>query len=260
MMSNNKKQRSMILSVVLMTSLIFILLLGGWHLAESGFKDIVPIENVEIESTYENVSLNDLREKVVSVLEGGYFSVDLEIIRSALLEMPWVEDASIRRHWPSGLHIKVIEKQAIAYWSDGAFLSNRGEIFTPLPMKHDKLLPKLSGPEGSHNKVLGFLMKISDDFNEMGVEVKKLTLDERRAWSLTIANAEIKDDVEVKFGREDTDNRLDRFVRVFSKNAALDMNTLAVIDMRYPNGFAVRKKNKDEKISVFNKAVLTREV
>lgn len=250
---SNRKQRSIVLPVVLMTSLLFMLMFSGWHLAESGFKDIVPIENVEIEGAYENISLNNLRGKVVSVLEGGYFTVDLEVVRNALLELPWVEDASVRRQWPAGLHIKVIEKQAVAYWGDDAMLSNRGELFTPLVIEKNKALPKLRGPEGMHKKVWNFLMQAINEFNEIGLEINQLALDERRAWTLVIANRGIAQEVVVKLGREDTVNRLDRFVRVFSDNTTLDVNNIAVIDMRYPNGFAMRKKNKDVKLSVFKK-------
>ena len=134
-MGKAKQQKSIILPVILITSVMFALMFVGWRLADSGFQDIVPIENVEIESAYENVSLIDLRTKIVSVLEGGYFTVDLEVIRQALLELPWVEDASIRMQWPSGLHIKVIEKKAIAYWGKDAVLSDRGQVFKPDSVK-----------------------------------------------------------------------------------------------------------------------------
>lgn len=260
MMSKARQRKSIILPVVFITSIMFALMFIGWHLAESGFKDIVPIENVEIESAYENVSLIAIREKVVSVLEGGYFTVDLEVIRLALLELPWVEDASIRRQWPSGLHIKVIEKQAVAYWGENAFLSDRGEVFTPSTIEHNKAMPKLNGPEGLHNKVWGFLSEVSENFDKMGFEIKRLALDERRAWTLTIANKEIMDDVIIKLGREDTVSRLSRFINVFSNNIAIDMSTIVVIDMRYPNGFAMRKKNTEEKISAFNNSGLVRGV
>jgi cell division protein FtsQ len=253
-MMSNEKKRSIVLPVVFMTSLLFILMFSGWHLAESGFKDIVPIENVEIEGFYENISLNDLRDKVVSVLEGGYFTVDLEVVRNALLDLPWVEDASVRRQWPAGLHIKVIEKQAVAYWGENTMLSNRGELFTPLMIVKNKPLPKLHGPEGLHKKVWDFLMEANNGFNEIGLEINRLALDERRAWTLVIANRGITQEVVVRLGREDTANRLDRFVRVFADDTILDLNDIAVIDMRYPNGFAMRKKNKDVKLSAFKQA------
>jgi len=259
-MMKNKKQRSIVLPVLFMTSLFFVLIFTGWQLAESGFKDVVPIENVEIEGAYENISLNDLRSKVVSVLEGGYFTVDLAVVKNALLELPWVEDASVRRKWPAGLYIKVIEKQAVAYWGDVAMLSNRGEVFTPMTIDKNKVLPKLRGPEGLHKKVWKFLVAANDNFNKAGLKINQLALDERRAWTLVIVNEEVTQEIVVKLGREDTVNRLDRFVRVFSGNAPLNLNNIAVIDMRYPNGFSLRKKNKDVKLSAVRKAGIVLEV
>ena len=259
-MMNNKKQRSIVLPVVFMTSLMFVLMFSGWRLAKTGFEDIVPIENVEIEGVYENVSLNNLREKVTSVLDGGYFTVDLENVQNALLELPWVEDASIRRQWPAGLHIKVVEKQAVAYWGNNALLSSRGEVFTPLMVERNKVLPKLHGPEGLHEKIWSFLMQANHDFNEIGMEIKQLALDDRRAWTLTVSKKEAEQDTVIKLGREDAVARLDRFVRVFSNDSILNLHNIAVIDMRYPNGFAVRNKNKNMKVSAFKKAGLVQGV
>lgn len=260
MMSNNKKQRSIIFPIVFMTSVMFVLLFSGWQLAKSGFKDIVPVENVEIESSYENISLNDLKQKVVSVLEGGYFTVDLEVIRGALLEMPWVEDASIRRQWPSGLYIRVIEKQPVAYWGAKEFLSSRGELFMPSTISNDRQLPKLSGPEGLQLKVWEFMAQVSKDFDKMGFEVKRLVLDERRSWTFAIVSKEITDEVIVKLGRDDTANRLNRFIQVFNNNKAIDLNAIAVIDLRYPNGFSLRNKKMDAEVMACKKAEYVREV
>lgn len=260
MMSNKKNRRSIILPVALMTSVMFVLLFSGWHLAKSGFKDIVPIENVEIESSYENISLHDIKQKVVSVLEGGYFTVDLEIIRNALLGMPWVENASIRRQWPSGLYIKVIEKQAVAYWGADELLSSRGEVFAPITIQRDMSLPKLSGPEGLQNKVWEFLAEIGENFEGMGFEVKRLVFDERRSWTMAIASEEMTDEIIVKLGREDTASRLNRFVRVFSNDTAVNMSVIAVIDLRYPNGFSLLNKKRDTSEMAYKKAEFVQEV
>ena len=115
MMNKNNKQQSILVPVIFITIIMLMLIMAGWRLAERNFEDIVPIENVEIEGAFENLPLSDVRRTVTDVLDGGYFTVDLSAIRNALLDLPWVEDASIRRQWPSGLYIKVIEKSAVAY-------------------------------------------------------------------------------------------------------------------------------------------------
>lgn len=237
------KQGSFMLPMVMMTALVFILLIAGWQLAESDFENIVPIENVEIEGRFENLSLSDMQSKVITVLDGGYFTINLNEIRQSLLELPWVEDASIRRQWPSGLHIKVIEKQAVANWGEGMLLSHRGVLFKPVEHTPDPALPMLEGPEKLHTVVWSFYQKLDQKFKGMQLHVNQVKLDQRRAWSLYVQSQNVADMIEIKLGREDVENRLARFVNAFSNQSKLVLNDVRVIDLRYPNGFAMRKNN-----------------
>lgn len=243
---------------LIMTTFAFALLLAGWQLAEQfsapGFNDVLPIEKVEIEGEFKNISHDDFRDQVVAVIDGGFVSLDLDAMRTALMGLPWVEDVSIRRQWPSSLQIKVTEKRAVAYWNDNAMISDRGDVFRPEIISQQLPLPKLNGPEGLHNKVWMFLAAINKDFSAMGFEVVDLNLDERRAWSLHFLPENRAEKIEVKLGRDHADNRLVRFVRVFSKMDKFDLKNIAVIDLRYPNGFAVKIKN-----NVAARQVLVRE-
>lgn len=243
-MNNKNKPQSIVLPVMFVSLVMLLLLAAGWQLAESNFENIAPIEKVEIEGAFENLALPEVRQTVTSVLDGGYFTVNLHVIRQALLNLPWVEDASIRRQWPGGLHIKVIEKQAVAFWGDKSLLSNKGVLFSPASIDASQALAKLDGPEGQHKKVWGFLAGIRKDFEAMGLEVEQLVLDERRAWSMKISGRNFSGPVEVKLGRTDSAEHLARFVRVFSDNKILATDSVDVIDMRYPNGFAMRMRNK----------------
>ena len=77
-------------------------------------------------------------------------------------------------------------------------------------------------------------------------EIVRLDLDERRAWQLVVVTDEeesLKTDmnmINVKLGRFETEKRLQRFVRILP--ALIDESGIKVIDMRYPNGFAVQVK------------------
>lgn len=257
--NKNKKQQSILLPVMFVMTVMLLLLLAGWQLAESDFEDIVPIENVEIEGSFENLSLSDVRQTITGVLDGGYFTVNLKVVRNALLELPWVEDASIRRQWPSGLHIKVIEKNAVAYWGDNSMLSSKGALFSPQPIDVNRPLPRLYGPDGQHAKVWGFLTRISADFAPMNIDITQLLLDERRAWNIKMSGYDFSGSVEVKLGRGDTTSRLQRLVRVLSDKRTLDVSGIDVIDMRYPNGFAMHSRNK-ETGAMLNKLEILREV
>jgi cell division septal protein FtsQ len=51
--------------------------------------------------------------------------------------------------------------------------------------------------------------------------------------------------LEVRLGRTDLAHRVDRFVRVFSMRSAPELAHSAYLDLRYPNGFAMRMKQDD---------------
>ncbi|MDH3342135.1 MAG: cell division protein FtsQ/DivIB, partial [Gammaproteobacteria bacterium] len=215
-------------------SAVIVLLMLAWQWNEFDFNTVSPIKKVEIEGELENISRDIFREKVIAVIDGGYFSLDLDLMRSNLMTMPWVDDVSVRRQWPSSLYIRVTEKQPVAYWNDDAMISDRGDVFKPevIAQQHD--LPRLSGPDGLHKKMWRFLVAINKDFSSMGFEVLNLSLDDRRAWSFNFSSEKIIDEIEVKLGRDHAEERLARFVRVFSNRDKFDLKNTAVIDLRYP--------------------------
>jgi len=230
---------------LIIAPVVVAMLAGVWKLTEYDFSKIAPIEKVEIEGEFENISRGSFRKKVIAEINGGYFSQDLDAMRIALMDLPWVDDVSVRRQWPSGLHIKVTENQAIAYWNDDAMISDRGDVFKPEVINQQLALPKLNGPNGLHNKMWRFLLTINKDFSAMGFKVVDLNLDDRRAWSFHFSSQNVIDEIEVKLGRDHTQDRLVRFVRVFSNVDKFNLKETAVIDLRYPNGFAMKIKNNN---------------
>ena len=198
----------------------------------------LPIENIAIEGKFENLVQGEVENTVKSVLHGGYFTVDINGIQQALMRLPWVEEVSIRRQWPAGLNISVIEKQAIAYWGKDRLLSSKGELFLPDSVNHESTMPYLDGPDNLHKSVWVFLQETNQKVKNLDVVVKRLVLDKRRSWEMQLSN-----NVVIRLGREDTDNRLQRFIKVFNLGNAPKMQHIESIDLRYPNGFAMRMKN-----------------
>jgi cell division protein FtsQ len=231
------RYRRWVLPVILVA-----LAVSAWQLVERAPAEVMPIRHVEIEGSFVQLSRQDIQQQLGPVLTGDYFTADIELVRQALLTMPWVQDASIRRQWPSTLRIKVIERRAVAYWSDDALLSDRGELFRPETIDREMPMPVISGPEGLHHKVWAFLVKLHTDLSALGLSVNELALDERRSWSMLLSNG-----VELRLGRNDTERRIQRFVKVFSMQNAPNIDDIEYIDLRYPNGFAMKSKTSNEK-------------
>jgi cell division protein FtsQ len=59
-------------------------------------------------------------------------------------------------------------------------------------------------------------------------------LDERGAWELRLG-----DGLQVRLGRQDVHERLERFIRLASPMVAKRVGEISYVDMRYTNGFSV---------------------
>jgi len=146
-----------------------------------------------------------------------------------------VEMVTVRRVWPDTLKLRVVEQRAAARWGDKAVLNRQGLVFTPDAASIPKRLPQLSGPEELRRRVLEMYIAMTGTLAPIGRRVEQLQLDNRRAWLLKLDNG-----VELKLGRDEAIERLQRFVRVYPTVFAEREAELNAVDLRYSNGFAVR--------------------
>lgn len=212
---------------------------------------ILPVNSVQVQGELKFLDRDQISSLVRSNISGGYFTVDLRHVREILLQEPWVSEVALRRQWPAGINVYINEKTPVAYWNDEAYVSKKGDVFKPARVDNSLNLPELSGPEGQHRNVWKFMNVLYQEIAALKYEIKQLQLDNRRAWQLKIAsinrvNTEIansENNINVRLGRFDTDKRMQRFIRILPA-LATEMNDqgkkINVIDMRYPNGFAVQ--------------------
>lgn len=220
---------------------------GAWLVSTNWQQSVVPLEQVHIEGRFQHLSPAQLQRSIQPQLLGGYFSIDLEAVRDALLQLPWVQDVSVRRQWPSGLLISVQEKTAVAYWNDDALLSSEGEVFRPAQIDRELSLPALEGPEGMQQSVWQFMNRLYASFAGLNQQVDRLVLDRRHAWQIHLANGTL-----IRLGRNQAERRLQRFLKVFAMPNAPDLGEAVVVDMRYPNGFAMLGRSASNNTSLYN--------
>src|SRR5204863_8632011 len=111
-----------------------------------------------------------------------------------------------------------------------------GELFHG---QGDAALPLLAGPPGSAAEVASRYAEFRKQLVPLGLELKSVLLSPRYAWQLQLSNG-----LTVQLGR---DREKDRAVERFARFAAVYPHTLAklerrldYVDLRYPNGFALR--------------------
>jgi cell division protein FtsQ len=101
-------------------------------------------------------------------------------------------------------------------------------------------LLRLSGPDGSADDVLRRAHEWAPDLARAGLELKALTLNDRRAWYAVVARVQSGEVFSVALGREGVAQRFDRFVKAYRSLPTEKTARIDHIDARYPNGIALR--------------------
>lgn len=219
-----------------------LLVYGGvsWVAAQPWFA----LRHIEVKTPVAHVTEAQIRLVAERRVRGTFFTVDLVSVRDSLEKLPWVREARVERRWPDTLVVSLVEHVPLARWNDDALISDRGDLFVAAVVTP---LPRLSGPEGSHLEVVEAYRRHQAALATIGMTIDELRLSPRRAWRLRLDN-----DMQLALGREQSDVRLARFVALYprmfgapaagdaAQTAQLAANTPVTVDLRYPDGFAVR--------------------
>ena len=223
-----RRAAQMLLLIVLMVSSI-------WCVTWLQNPTNMPLRTVRIEGELRKLTIAQLQAAVSTTARGGFFTVDADAVRRAAESLPWVESATVRRVWPDTLKLRVVEQRAAARWGEQAVLNRQGQLFTPEAASIPQRLPQLNGPDELRRRVMEMYIAMTGTLAPIGRRVTELHLDNRRTWRLRLDTG-----AELKLGRDDTIERLQRFVRVYPTVFATREAELKTVDLRYSNGFAVR--------------------
>lgn len=202
----------------------------------------LPVNQVVFLEPLANTRRGEIEQVLPSALRGNFFSLDLETVRIALEQLPWVRRVHVRRIWPGRLEVSVEEHQPLARWGEGngELVNSHGEVFSALMAKEDMdRLPLLVGPTGTAHAVLTRYAALVEAFSTIGETPVALVLSPRLAWQAKLGNG-----MRLEMGREHQkaplEERVKRFVEVYPETVASLETVPAVVDLRYPNGFAMK--------------------
>lgn len=201
---------------------------------------LFPLREAVVVSELHEVQRKDIERALSGLLRGNFFSVNLDSLRVSLEKLPWVRHAELRRQWPSRLEIVIEEHRPAAYWGEGGgqLVNDFGEVFTA-SYGDEADLPQLSGPPGTAAEALRRYAEFVERLAPTGHRPVAVNLSARLAWQIRL-----DDGMLIELGREQTKApigmRLERFVENYSLLADGRRPSPAAVDMRYPNGFALR--------------------
>jgi cell division protein FtsQ len=169
---------------------------------------------------------------IAGELRGTFFTLDLEQARAAFEKLPWVRRAQVRRAWPDRLDVTVEEHVALARWHDVGLVNTHGEVFQAAS---SAALPVFVGPPDAAAEMAAHYGQFRASLAAIGRSPAELRLSGRRAWQIRLDDGRL-----LELGRQDVVARLERFVGVYPRIAAQLPDVRHRVDLRYPNGFAVR--------------------
>lgn len=194
---------------------------------------LFPLKEIKVESHLQHVTQEQVRLIVSRYLKGNFFTVNLEKTREAFQKLPWARNVSVKRRWPNSLEISIEEHQALARWGNVALVNTHGELFTAAS---DAELPTFYGPGDAVSNMAQAYTNYQEMLSGKQQKVNELILSPRGSWQLATEGG-----LTIALGREGMQQRLQRFLQVYDKTAASVGGKLTYVDLRYPNGFAVRR-------------------
>jgi len=217
---------------------------------------LFPLKDVVVRGELKNAS----REEITSALDGiggNFFAAELAEVRGRLEQVAWVRRVDARRVWPDRIEVRLEEHVAFARWRQVAgdpqsrgLVNDQGEPFAaPLEAAAQEGLPQFAGPAGSEGEVARRYRRFVELLAPLNMKPERVVLTPRHAWQLRVAGAQ-GGGLDLELGRdgaEPVEQRLARFVAAYPETIGR-LRTAAQgsdasrrhVDLRYPNGFALR--------------------
>ncbi len=189
------------------------------------------LQAVQLSAAPRQVDIAQIEAVIRHDLRGNFFTVDMESTRHAFEQLPWVRKVSVRRQFPWRLEVELEEHLALARWNDTDLVNTHGEVFEA---ETDQVLPGFIGQAEHAAEVTQMYGVFAAQLAPLKREIAQISLSPRRAWQLRLDNGMV-----LKLGREQSQQRLARFVAVYSYSLAPLVSTVSYVDLRYRNGFAV---------------------
>jgi cell division protein FtsQ len=219
------------------------LLLGavavGAYWAQQKLRDpsLLPVQSVVLDGDFLHTERDELQRVIARAIRGGYFTLDVREIQSAVRELPWVAGATVRRVWPDTLVVSVMEHQPYARWGENRLISDEGVVFAPATIEPFTGLAQLAGDDGQAKEVLRQYRYVSKSVERLA-RVDRMNRNQRGGWTFWLDNGP-----RIELGNEEVPRRLVR-VTHFLERLGEQAASVEAIDARYSGGVAVKVKEQ----------------
>ncbi len=218
--------------------LLLVLLLVGFLLYSTiswmWDEERLPLSKIVLQGDLHYVTALDV-QRAFGKLDhiGTFMSEDINQLQASAQSIPWVSHASIRKQWPDTIKVFLTEYKVEAIWNGNSLVDDKGIVFNGDIGQVNEEHVKLYGPDGSAPEVLNIWKEYSPKFQQIGLNISSLVLNERRAWQIILDNG-----IRLELGKESLEERINRFFLLYKK-LGNDAERVSYIDLRYDTGAAV---------------------
>ena len=203
----------------------------------------LPIKYVRTEGVFQYLSKEDIKTALEPLVNTGFLEADMQAIHQVVSALPWVDTVAVKRFWPDTIDIKVTEKKPYARWGKNSLITEQGVIFTPKTIDLHQHLIIITAPEQRRMDVLEIMKGIKTALADESIELAEFTINNRWSWDIKLTNG-----LEILLGREEQLKKLQRFLKTLPLLGKQQVAAMAVVDLRYPNGYAVTWKTEAQAI------------
>ncbi len=230
------------INFLLGTIVVLIVSWQGWQEVKAQGADWLPVRYVRIEGVFQFIAKNKIKQVLKGQVNNGLYNADIQQIQTSVNQLPWVENVRVKRVWPDALDIKIVEQTPVVRWGATGLLNEKAELFIPDNINEFSRLPLLKGPDGNEKKFLEIMKGLTIALSDQEMRLVEFSVNNRRAWNIKLNNG-----LELILGRNEPLDKFQRFLKSFTLIGEEQVAKVAVVDLRYPNGYALTwKQGKDE--------------
>lgn len=228
--------------LVTLLLLIGVIWIYGYKIKEYG-NEAIPIKYVRTEGVFQYIGKDEIKTVLLPLVKTGILAADMQAIHGAVVKLPWVDTVSVKRVWPDAIDIRIKEKKPYARWGRNSLINEQGVIFTPNNVDQFQSLTLLTGPEKQQVKALEIMKGVKTALADQSMEMAEFDINNRWSWKIKLATG-----MEILLGRDDQLSKLQRFLKTLALLGEERVNAMSVVDLRYPNGYAVSWRPGSEKM------------
>ncbi|WP_428355447.1 cell division protein FtsQ/DivIB [Methyloprofundus sp.] len=232
------KQRQLKLAVLVV---VLLGIIWSWPLMQQALAKVAPIRYVQVEGAFQYIDKQNIQMKINPLIQTGYFSVDLQAIQQSVMSLPWTENVQVQRIWPDRLKLRIFEQKPVIRWQAHSLLNERGEVFRPLNIDRFQTLPVLFAPNGQRQELLEVMQGLSVSLMDQGLYLTEFRVNDRQSWLLSMENG-----LQIQLGRLQPLEKFSQLMQALVVSGGELVNKMRYVDMRYPNGYAVRWRENEQ--------------